>query len=306
MNSSLPLIEWLLERLTFDASLFHVGRYCGGWHATTQGLARASFHLVMHGGCWLHIEGEAEPARLERGDAAFILRDLDYRLSSAATAEQARALPRQVMQPMNEQAVEDTGLVCGFFHFHSGLSGLIVEALPRWIILRAGDPASTAAHRLFELILEECKRAPEPSAALLERLSHLLFIYVLRQQVSDNGDLGGLINLTRQPAFANLLEQLIARPQEAWSLEEMAARVGLSRSAFFKRFNELAGQSPGQVLLALRMHQACALLKSGQTVEQSASAVGYQSVAAFTRSFAKTTGVQPGAYRKLHEVRASS
>lgn len=29
-------------------------------------------------------------------------------------------------------------------------------------------------------------------------------------------------------------------------------------------------------------------------------------VAAFARSFAKSTGVQPGAYRELHEVRVSS
>ncbi|MNI67200.1 transcriptional activator FtrA [compost metagenome] len=83
----------------------------------------------------------------------------------------------------------------------------------------------------------------------------------------------------------------------------MAACTGLSRSAFFKRFSELAGQSPGQVLLALRIRHACQLLKSNHTVEQACSAVGYQSIAAFTRAFTKAVGVQPGAYRKQHEGR---
>jgi len=79
--------------------------------------------------------------------------------------------------------------------------------------------------------------------------------------------------------------------------------TGLSRSAFFKRFNELAGQSPGQVLLALRIRHACQLLKTNHAAEQVCAAVGFQSIAAFTRAFAKAVGVQPGAYRKQHDGR---
>ncbi|HBP6730609.1 TPA: AraC family transcriptional regulator [Pseudomonas aeruginosa] len=91
---------------------------------------------------------------------------------------------------------------------------------------------------------------------------------------------------------------MIQQPQLPWTLEDMAACAGLSRSAFFKRFNETCGQSPGQVLLALRMGQACRLLKADQSVAEVAAAVGYQSIAAFTRAFHKATGQQPGAFRR--------
>ncbi|CRI56519.1 AraC family transcriptional regulator [Pseudomonas sp. CCOS 191] len=303
MISSSPLVDWLLESLELDASLFHVGRYCGGWHASTQGLGRASFHLVVQGHCWLHIDGQAQPLRLESGDAVFLLRDLAYRLSGDENAADACAQPRRSMQALDLEAGDGVGLVCGFFHFRSGLSSLIVDGLADWILLRASDPAGSAARALFGLILEECRR-PQPSQALLERLTHLLFLYVLRQQAHDGQALGGLVALARQPAFAGLLERLIEAPGQAWTLEAMAACAGLSRSAFFKRFNELAGQSPGQVLLALRMRHACQLLKAGNTVEQVGAQAGYQSVAAFTRAFAKAVGVQPGAYRKQHEGRA--
>ncbi|WKL69780.1 AraC family transcriptional regulator [Pseudomonas qingdaonensis] len=303
MISSSVLVDWLLERLELDASLFHVGRYCGGWHASTQGLARASFHVVVQGHCWLHIDGQPEPQRLEAGEAVFLLRDLPYRLSDSADSDTARCQPRIPMQALDSQAADGVGLVCGFFHFQPGLSSLMAESLADWIILRTGDPSLQAARALFELILEECQRTPAPSSTLLERLSQLLFLYVLRQQVSDNQDLGGLVALARHPAFAPLLEQLIEHPEQPWSLESMAACTGLSRSAFFKRFNELAGQSPGQVLLALRMRHACQLLKANNTVEQVCAAVGYQSIAAFTRAFGKATGVQPGAYRRQHEGR---
>ncbi|QJI29237.1 AraC family transcriptional regulator [Pseudomonas sp. ADAK18] len=298
MNSSNSLLDWLLDSLELDTSLFHVGRYCGGWHASTHGLANASFHLVVQGQCWLHVEGDDAPVLLNNGDALFLLQDLGFRLSSEATAEGARKSPRRPMLPLDAEATDGVGLVCGFFHFHSGLSAMIVDALPNWIILRAGDPSLVAARNLFELILQECQRKPVPSSALLERLCHLLFLYVLRQQVVDNTDLGGLAALARQPAFAGLLERLIAQPAEPWSLESMAACTGLSRSAFFKRFNELCGQSPGQVLLMMRMRHARQLFKNNLTVADVSLAVGYQSVAAFTRAFHKVTGQQPGAYRK--------
>jgi len=303
MNSSSPLVDWLLESLELEASLFHVGRYCGGWHASTHGLARSSFHLVVQGSCWLHIDGDEQAHPLNAGDAVFLLRDLPYRLSSAQSCSDAQNLPRMAMTELDQQARDGVGLVCGFFHFTSGLSSLIIESLPDWIILHADDPSSKAARALFELILEECKREPAPSSAMLERLSHLLFLYVLRQQVADNRTLGGLVALARHAQFAPLLDQLIEHPQNPWTLESMAACTGLSRSAFFKRFNELAGQSPGQVLLALRIRHACQLLRSNQTVEQVCAAVGYQSIAAFTRAFARVVGVQPGAYRKQHEGR---
>ena len=298
MNSSSALVDWLLDSLELDTSLFHVGRYCGDWHASTHGLASASFHLIVQGRCWLHIDGDTTAHRLDNGDAVFLLRDLEYRLSGEPTAAGAQECPRVPMVPLDSAASDGVGLVCGFFHFQSGLSAMIVDTLPAWIILRAGDPSLTAARNLFELILQECERLPAPSSALLERLCHLLVLYVLRQQVLDNSALGGLAALARQPAFADLLEQLIARPADAWTLESMAACTGLSRSAFFKRFNELCGQSPGQVLLMMRMRHACQLFKQNQTVADVAVAVGYQSVAAFTRAFHKVTGQQPGAYRK--------
>lgn len=297
MNSSAPLIDWLLESLELDASLFHVGRYCGGWHASTHGLARASFHLLVQGSCWLHLDGQPAQA-LAAGDALFILRDVPYRLSGEASSAAACAAPRGQMQALDAGAEDGVGLVCGFFHFHPGLSELIVDALPTCLLLRAGDPALSAARSLFELILAECARPQGPSAGVLERLSQLLFLYVLRQHGSAGGELRGLLALARQPAFAALLERLIAAPAEDWTLERMAAGAGLSRAAFAKRFHELAGQTPGQVLLGLRMREACRRLKEGETVAEVAEAVGYQSLAAFTRAFDKVVGLPPGAYRR--------
>ncbi|WP_220814165.1 AraC family transcriptional regulator [Pseudomonas paralcaligenes] len=298
MNSSTAPFEWLLDSLELDTSLFHVGRYCGSWQASTHGLARASFHLLVQGECWLHLDGEPAPIALYTSDAVFLLRDLAYRLADTDSPQEARCNPKIPMQALDTGARDGVSLVCGFFHFRPGLSSLIIDALPGYLILRADAPGSSAARRLFGLIMEECSRREGPSGALLERLCHLLFLYVLREQSQAVAGLGGLLGLARHPQFAELLERLIAQPQQPWPLEQMAELTGLSRSAFCKRFQELAGTSPGHVLQSLRMRQACRLLQQGQPVAETAEACGYQSIAAFTRAFNKTTGVLPGAYRK--------
>jgi hypothetical protein len=45
----------LLASLDLQTTLFHLGQYCGSWKASTSGLARAGFHLVLDGECWLHL-----------------------------------------------------------------------------------------------------------------------------------------------------------------------------------------------------------------------------------------------------------
>ena len=70
MNSDTDrLAHWLVSGLELDTTIFHVGQYCGPWRASTAGRERASFHLVLRGQSWLHLEGQA-PILLAPGPAA--------------------------------------------------------------------------------------------------------------------------------------------------------------------------------------------------------------------------------------------
>jgi AraC family transcriptional activator of mtrCDE len=59
----------LLSNLELESSLFHVGQYCGDWRASTAGRTKASFHIVLHGGCWLHFSAGGPSVRLHAGEA---------------------------------------------------------------------------------------------------------------------------------------------------------------------------------------------------------------------------------------------
>ena len=87
-------------------------------------------------------------------------------------------------------------------------------------------------------------------------------------------------------------------PTEPWTVERLARLVGLSRSVFAERFTEIVGQPPMQYLALWRMQIASRLLADGSQLAEVASAVGYQSEAAFSRAFKKLVGQAPATWRK--------
>ncbi len=101
-----------------------------------------------------------------------------------------------------------------------------------------------------------------------------------------------------------LLDDMLRNPGEDWSIARMADAAHMSRAAFCKHFTGAGGVTPAQFLLRLRMRLATQRLHAGDSVEQAAFHVGYQSHAAFTRAFKRIVGEQPGAYRRQSRAAA--
>ena len=88
-----------------------------------------------------------------------------------------------------------------------------------------------------------------------------------------------------------------AAPAEAWTVERLAATVGLSRSGFAARFQALVGEPPLHYLTQWRVLNAATLLtETTDTVEHIAARLGYESGPAFQKAFKRWQGVGPGAY----------
>ena len=58
------------------------------------------------------------------------------------------AAPSRGMQPLEPRQPDGTGLACGFFEFRSGLDGLLADALPDYLLLRASGARYAAARRV--------------------------------------------------------------------------------------------------------------------------------------------------------------
>ncbi|MDY0038316.1 MAG: AraC family transcriptional regulator [Zoogloea oleivorans] len=293
------LAHWLVSGLELDTTIFHVGQYCGPWRASTAGRERASFHLVLRGESWLHLEGQA-PILLREREGVFLLRDIPHSLTPDARAGTG-CQPRPML-PMNPPVAGACGLACGFFQFRGLLGELFRSAFPDYVVIRSDSAALRAVTPLFDLILSEAERDETTPSPLIERLTELLFFYVIRDVARRDEVAAGLLAVARRSEFAPLLDDLLREPGKPWSVEDMAGVACMSRASFCRHFAETSGQPPAQFLLQVRMKIAARRLQGGDSVLRAAEHVGYNSQAAFTRAFKKVIGEQPGAFQRARRV----
>jgi AraC-like DNA-binding protein len=101
------------------------------------------------------------------------------------------------------------------------------------------------------------------------------------------------------PQIGRALSLIHERPEDDWTIESLASKVGMSRSAFAARFAQLVEEPPLTYLTRWRMQKASRLLETSHAgVAEVAKRVGYDAEAAFCKAFRRWIGVAPGAYRR--------
>lgn len=101
------------------------------------------------------------------------------------------------------------------------------------------------------------------------------------------------------PLFSWMLENL----DQTFDVKTLAARVHMSPRNFARRFLEQAGMTPIQWLVKFRIRRAQELLETTEaTIEQIASASGFDSPVTFRVRFRSIVGVTPNDYRRRFRV----
>jgi len=96
-------------------------------------------------------------------------------------------------------------------------------------------------------------------------------------------------------AARRILESRLDDPP---SLEELAARVGMSVSKFKQVFNRTCGKPPYAFLREVRLERAMSLLRDdGVRVTEAAMEVGYNNLSYFAKAFSEHFGVKPSQVR---------
>ena len=139
----------------------------------------------------------------------------------------------------------------------------------------------------------------EGSVTMITRLSELMFVEILRRYMGNLSESSrGWLAAVRDPEVGRALKYLHARPEEKWNVEDLASKVGVSRSAFAKGFADLIGEPPMQYLAHWRMQLAKSLLLQPHlSIAMVAEKVGYGSDFAFKRAFKRYVGEPPGHWR---------
>ena len=93
--------------------------------------------------------------------------------------------------------------------------------------------------------------------------------------------------------IARVIEHVSTHLDDAITIEDMAAHVGMSRAVFHRRFKEATTMSPIQFVKSIRLNHAAVRLAEGLTVAEAASEVGYASPSQFSREFKRMYGESP-------------
>ena len=97
-----------------------------------------------------------------------------------------------------------------------------------------------------------------------------------------------------------------AHPARRWTLAELAALAGLSRSVFAQRFRERVGETPIGYLAQWRMMLARERLTAGrEPLGKIAAALGYESENAFNTAFRRLTGCSPRRFARSEALSAA-
>ena len=95
------------------------------------------------------------------------------------------------------------------------------------------------------------------------------------------------------------LALLHRKPCHHWTVEQLAAETGVSRSVLAERFSRFLGEPPLTYLARWRLQLAARLLQTTRkTVLDVAGDVGYESEAAFNRAFKREFSLPPAQYRR--------
>ena len=98
--------------------------------------------------------------------------------------------------------------------------------------------------------------------------------------------------------FADLAAWIIAHLADDLCVEALAARAGLSPRQFSRRFGQVFGRSPAQLVETLRLDSARErLTATSATIDVIAASVGFTSSDAFRRAFDRRFGLTPSDYR---------
>ena len=168
------------------------------------------------------------------------------------------------------------------------------------------DPPSSLLRELLRVGVRESAASRPGAESMLAKLAELMFVEALRRYVErlppgGNGWLAGV----RDAHVGRALALLHGRPGRAWTVDELAREVALSRSALAERFAALVGEPPMQYLMRWRLALAAQALRVGREaiVAQSPSAAATsrkpRSAAPSSASSAAAGRVAQGAVRAV-------
>lgn len=288
-------------------------RQSGSWGMRFPAFAGSGFHILLRGSGWL-IPATGRPRALKAGDVVLtpfgaelgfshapgLLKDLP--LAAEVVSEGPHGPDPSSPDPSSPDPA-DVEFLCGAYWLDHGQVHPYLRALPELLVVSPGHDRALQLRLLADLLAVDVSDAPPGSGATRPALLDLLLTHALRQWLEQNHDVDR--PETDDPAIAVALREIHTSLHKPWTVEQLGKTVGMSRTAFTKRFTAMVGKPPMTYLTGRRLSHGARLLRETKApLATIARQVGYSTEFAFGAAFRREYGISPGRFRDLESRRA--
>ncbi|WP_290062142.1 AraC family transcriptional regulator [Amycolatopsis solani] len=259
----------------------------------------ATVHVVTAGRAWLHRPG-CDPRELAAGDVVLLPANQEHRLAGAPDLR-TRPGPAEPDGQVLRLGTPPwlTRIMVIHYDCDHDAHTQVLDALPDLVHVgpRNGVPSLDDTVRMRGRELSDPQIA---TTAVLDSLIDIMLIQILRAWLPSRPS-------THERSWLGVLDDSLVRaalelihrdPARPWTTESLAQATAVSRATLSRRFVQAIGSGPATYLAQWRMDLAAARLRDTQdSLDAVAAAVGYGSVAAFSRAFVRARGCSPGRYR---------
>jgi len=285
----------LLKPRSYVSGAFEVGGDLAIQFPKHQGI---KCYAVLSGQCWLSVEGISNAVHVTAGDCFLLPRGLPFCLTTDLSLtpvdfnilRAARMSDGSVSNKDNYKHY----IAGGHFLLAGSHADMLLGALPAIVHIRK-EPDKAAMRWSLERMKEEL-RDPQPGGSLIaQQLAYMMLIQALRLHLADGTRSGvGWLFALADKQMSAAITCMHDNPGHRWSLQELAGRVGMSRSIFALKFKETVGETPMEYLTRWRMLLAGDRLRnSNDSISVIALSLGYESESAFGKAFKRIMGCSP-------------
>ena len=312
----------VLECVRCDSAGFIEAEFAAPWNLRSSfgrrgliervppGAHIVGFCFMVEGRCKVQREGSSAVEEAVAGDLLLFLGKNRYLIGSdlrmlpldepdaSVAPAVARAAPPW---SADDGAAGPTRIVFCSIACSPSMVRALLESMPPFVrIPGSGDDDVSGLRELLRIGVLESRAARPGVDSALARLSELVLVDALRRYAENVPPAGqGWLAASRDERIGRALALMHAEPHRAWTLDELARNVALSRSALADRFARLVGQPPMRYLTRWRLALAAQTLRSGaEAIVRIAERAGYDSDAAFSRAFQREFGMPPARWRR--------
>jgi AraC family transcriptional activator of mtrCDE len=264
--------------------------------------ATAAFHLMIDGRCEVHLAERV--VEMREGDFLLLPRGQQHEVRICGDGSESINQPRSITKDYSRAIARETvpgaspavDLFCGHYSFRVGAGRLFLASISDPLHVNLMASSNDDIDHLVALLRSVADSDAIGVSVMLDSLAQVLLVLALQASSSDKAP--SLLN-AGDPAVRAVIEAVVARPGEKWTVERLAEICHVSRATLVRRFRRDTGNTIAEFVTWVRvMHAADLLRTSGRSVAGVGEIVGYSSTSAFSRAFQSAIGLPPGRFAR--------